>query len=396
MINDNVDKVMPQADGKVPARRFPEFRNSPSWQEKKIGKIVTNAYSGGTPLTTNRSYYTGDIPFIRSAEIGKDDTELRISEHGLKNSSAKMVEKGDILIALYGANSGDIAISRINGAINQAILCLRSEQNHYFIFQSFLNKQNIITSNYLQGGQGNLSGEIVKSIKIELPLELREQEKIAECLSSVDALIGKKQTELESLKKYKDGLLQQLFPQGNNNLPALRFPEFKNSPPWQETKLERICRSISSGRDKRSDDGNYDLFGSTGIIGKTSDKTYNGKFILVARVGANAGLLTKVNSIFGATDNTLVIDLDDNTNIDFIFASLDKFRLNRLVFGSGQPLITGRQLKDISISLPDSTEQKKIANCLTSLDNLIEIKQQELDKLSRYKKGLLQQLLVQG
>lgn len=389
MINDNVDKVMPQADGKVPARRFPEFRNSTPWQERVLDEVSYCLNNKRIPLNSQqRINKKGNIPYY-----GANGIVDYINEY--------IFDEEIILLAEDGGNFVDYREKPIAQYIyskcwvNNHAHVLKAKQNGLFLFYSLVHK-NIIP--YIKGSsRAKLNKVDMLAVPIYIPFDgVREQEKIAECLSSIDSLISAKQTELESLKKYKKGLLQQLFPQGNNNLPALRFPEFKNSPPWQETKLERICRSISSGRDKRSDDGNYDLFGSTGIIGKTSDKTYNGKFILVARVGANAGLLTKVNSIFGATDNTLVIDLDDNTNIDFIFASLDKFRLNRLVFGSGQPLITGRQLKDISISLPDSTEQKKIANCLTSLDNLIEIKQQELDKLSRYKKGLLQQLLVQG
>lgn len=374
MINDNADKVTSSAEGKVPARRFPEFNDK--WKNFPIGEVLK--------IGSGRDYKhlaTGSIPVYGSG--------------GLMTYVDKFLYEGEsVCIGRKGTIDNPMLLSGKFWTVD-TLFYTYDYKNLIpkFLFNIF---QQIDWRRYSEAsGVPSLSKSIIESIEIYIPSGT-EQEKIAACLSSIDNLIGKKQAELESLKKYKDGLLQQLFPQGNNNLPALRFPEFKNSPPWQETKLERICRSISSGRDKRSDDGNYDLFGSTGIIGKTSDKTYNGKFILVARVGANAGLLTKVNSIFGATDNTLVIDLDDNTNIDFIFASLDKFRLNRLVFGSGQPLITGRQLKDISISLPDSTEQKKIANCLTSLDNLIEIKQQELDKLSRYKKGLLQQLLVQG
>ena len=106
---------------KTPKLRFKEF--SGDWEVKKLGDEC-RFFSGGTPLTTNRSYYDGNIPFIRSAEISGDTTELTISESGLNNSSAKMVQKGDLLYALYGATSGEVSISKIDGAINQAILCI--------------------------------------------------------------------------------------------------------------------------------------------------------------------------------------------------------------------------------------------------------------------------------
>src|SRR5699024_5425945 len=107
-----------------------------------------------------KEYYKGDIPFIRSAEINSDSTELTISEVGLNNSAAKIVEVGDILYAMYGATSGEVGISRINGAINQAILAIQPKENYdsQFIVQWLHDEKHRILDKYLQGGQGNLSG----------------------------------------------------------------------------------------------------------------------------------------------------------------------------------------------------------------------------------------------
>lgn len=116
-----------------------------------------------------KEFYGGNIPFIRSAEIGKSSTELFITEEGFRNSSAKMVKKGDVLIALYGANSGEVALCQINGAINQAILCLRHETCNGFVYHYLEHKKNRIISKYLQGGQGNLSGQIIKAIILFFP-----------------------------------------------------------------------------------------------------------------------------------------------------------------------------------------------------------------------------------
>lgn len=97
----------------------------PDWEEKKLGDIC-KTFSGGTPKSGKTRYYeNGTISFIRSGEIHDDKTELRITKDGLNESSAKMVDIGDILYALYGATSGEVDISKIKGAINQAILCIR-------------------------------------------------------------------------------------------------------------------------------------------------------------------------------------------------------------------------------------------------------------------------------
>ena len=99
----------------------------PAWEEKKLGEFC-KTYSGGTPKSGTAEYYDGEIPFIRSGEISSNKTELFLTEKGMENSSAKMVSKGDILYALYGANSGLCSISKIDGAINQAILCIKTKE----------------------------------------------------------------------------------------------------------------------------------------------------------------------------------------------------------------------------------------------------------------------------
>jgi type I restriction enzyme S subunit len=187
--------------------RFEGFTNI--WEERTLGEIAI-FYSGGTPLTSKKEFFDGDIPFIRSGEINSNNTEQFISELGLKNSSAKMVEIGDILYALYGATSGEVGISKIKGAINQAVLCIKSSENHYFIYSYLLHKKESIISTYLQGGQGNLSAEIVKQIKISLP-SIEEQQKIASFLTKIDQKIQTEKAILEQLEKQKKYLLQQMF-----------------------------------------------------------------------------------------------------------------------------------------------------------------------------------------
>ena len=199
-----------ETDGR-PSVRFKntEGGDFADWEEKKLGDIGT-FFSGGTPLTSKRQYFNGNIPFIRSGEIHSDKTEQFISEEGLKNSSAKIVEVGDLLYALYGATSGEVGISKIKGAINQALLCIRTKMDNRFLNNFlFLNKENIIKT-YLQGGQGNLSADIIKSLVIPIPC-LAEQTQIANYLSALDEKIQGVSTQLEKMERWKKGLLQQMF-----------------------------------------------------------------------------------------------------------------------------------------------------------------------------------------
>lgn len=180
-----------------------------NWKEVELGDI-TVTFSGGTPSVSNRSYYTGNIPFIRSGEIHTDKTELYISETAINKSSAKMVENGDLLYALYGATSGEVAISQITGAINQAILCIRTDENKFFIKYWLENMKEQILNVYLQGGQGNLSASIIKSLKINLP-HIEEQVIIANFFGTFDKKIQREEIKLNSLIKQKQSFMQQMF-----------------------------------------------------------------------------------------------------------------------------------------------------------------------------------------
>ena len=166
-----------------------------SWEQRKLGEI-TNSYSGGTPAVGIKEYYDGTIPFIRSAEINREKTELFISELGLQNSSARYVYPGNILYALYGATSGEVGRSKLKGAINQAILAIIPHKGFdaEFIMQWLRKSKKNIVDTFLQGGQGNLSGAIVKNIELELP-EDYEQQKIGIFFQSLDRLITLHQRE---------------------------------------------------------------------------------------------------------------------------------------------------------------------------------------------------------
>lgn len=184
----------------------------PDWEEKKLGDIC-KTFSGGTPKSGKTRYYeNGTISFIRSGEIHDDKTELRITKDGLNESSAKMVDIGDILYALYGATSGEVDISKIKGAINQAILCIRplNDFHRKFIVEILRHNKETILRTYLQGGQGNLSSQIIQSLVFDFPC-LAEQQKIADCLSSLDEVIEKQKATLAAWEELKKGLLQQMF-----------------------------------------------------------------------------------------------------------------------------------------------------------------------------------------
>lgn len=204
-----LQNMFPAKGEKVPRIRFKGFTGD--WEQRKLGDII-DSYSGGTPSVGNTAYYGGNIPFIRSAEIDNESTELFLTEDGLSNSSAKMVSKGDILYALYGATSGEVGIAKLDGAINQAILAILPHEGYdaQFIMQRLKRSKASIISTYLQGGQGNLSGTIVKNLIINTPSYV-EQVRIGEYFFDLDNLIALHQCKLNQLLTMKKFMLQNLF-----------------------------------------------------------------------------------------------------------------------------------------------------------------------------------------
>ena len=204
-----LDKMFPKGGSLYPEIRFAGFTDP--WEQRKLGEL-TESYSGGTPAAGESEFYGGSIPFIRSAEIAAESTELFLTEKGYESSSARMVKPGDVLYALYGATSGEVAVSRQKGAINQAILAIlpRDDCDARYITAWLRKQKGYIVTTYLQGGQGNLSGMIVKNLEVSIP-SLPEQQKIGSMLSHLDSLITLHQRKLELLRNIKKSMLDKMF-----------------------------------------------------------------------------------------------------------------------------------------------------------------------------------------
>ena len=368
----------------VPKQRFPEFRDAVEWEETTLGKSVTFLDGQRKPIKeSDRATMQGEYPYYGASGVIDYVNDFIFDEN----------------LILLGEDGENIVsrnlplVFKVTGKCwvnNHAHVLTPKKPHHLDFLVQYMESLSYIKYNS-GGAQPKLNQAVCKKIPLILPKAL-EQQKIAGCLSSIDALIIAHNQKLDALKAHKKGLMQQLFPAAGETVPKLRFPEFRDAGEWEEKTLGSLCFNISSGKDKSNSDGIFDLYGSTGVIGKTLRNSYEGSYILVARVGANAGLLTMAVGKFSVTDNTLVVDLKESSQIEFIFYQLYNFGLNSLVFGSGQPLITGKQLKEFNLLQPNPAEQQKIADCLSSIDKLITAQAQKIAALKAHKKGLMQQL----
>lgn len=174
------------------------------------------------------------------------------------------------------------------------------------------------------------------------------------------------------------------------NVPTLRFPGFTDE--WETLMLSEIAPNISAGRSGNPiENGDFYLYGSTGIIGKTNNAQYQGEKILIARVGANAGKISYNNETCGITDNTLIVK-SAKISARYLYYYLTRYNLNRLIFGSGQPLITGGMLKKIPISFPELIERNKIISFLSLLDERIALQSKLIDRLKSLMDGIRHRL----
>ncbi len=374
----------------APSIRFKGFTED--WEQRKLGEI-TESYSGGTPSVANHSYYGGSIPFIRSAEINSINTELYLTEEGLNSSSAKLVEEGDILYALYGATSGEVGISQINGAINQAILAIKpkSKYDPNFIMQWLRRQKNSIISTYLQGGQGNLSGAIVKDLILSVPIEYDEQIRIGAFFKQLDNTIALhlcKQQQFESLKK---SMIKEILPQNDSVLPRLRFANFNK--PWEQHQLKEVLK-INSGRDyKHLNEGNIPVYGTGGYM-----LSVDGKLSDVDGIGlGRKGTIDKpqyLKAPFWTVDTLFYLTPFPNYDIYFLFTLTQSINWKTMDESTGVPSLSKAVIEKVTRTFPSFEEQKKIGLFFKQLDETISHHQQKIDNMKSLKRALLNKMFI--
>lgn len=382
-----------------PEIRFKGYTDE--WEQRKLGEI-TESYSGGTPTAGKKEYYDGNIPFIRSGEISSDKTELFISDEGLNNSSAKMVKTGDILYALYGATSGEVSISKLKGAINQAILAIRPYQNYdsQFLMQWLRKSKETIIGTYLQGGQGNLSGNIVKELLVDVPTS-EEQKQIGNYFSNLDSLITLHQRKCDGVKSLKKYMLQKMFPQNEQKVPEIRFEGFTEA--WEQRKLDDVVEFLDTMRKplegaKRAS-GPYPYYGASGIVDYVDGYLFDEELVLLSEDGANITdrnypVCFLASGKYWVNNHAHVLRTKKENENNFICNSLERKDYTQYNTGMAMPKLNKETCRKIPVLCPAFEEQQKIGDYFRSLDHLITLHQQKCEELKKIKKFMLQKMFV--
>lgn len=392
---------------KTPKLRFKGFTDA--WEQRKLGEF-TISYSGGTPSVGIKEYYNGQIPFIRSAEINSEITELFLTEEGLKNSSARLVDVGDILYALYGATSGEVGRARLKGAVNQAILVIKphKEYDSEFLTNWLRKSKESIVETYLQGGQGNLSGTIVKELLVCSPSHT-EQEEIGSFFYNLDNLITLHQRKLDRLKNIKKSMLDKMFPKDGEVVPEIRFKGFTDA--WEQRKLGELA--LFNPKDELPKIFEYvdleSVVGTEMLSHRTETKSSApSRAQRVARIGdlfyQTVRPYQKNNYLFEKPYKNYVFSngyAQMRPFVDgyFMLCLVQSERFIKIVLdnctGTSYPAINSNNLEEIEVYAPlNKKEGNKIGTMFRSIENLITLHQRKLDKLKNIKKSMLDNMFV--
>lgn len=398
--------------GLVPKLRFPEFRDAGEWVEKPLGEFAS--------LISERVGGRQFIPLSITSGVGLISQEEKfgrtIAGQQLKNYL--VVRKGDFAYnksatKLYPQGYAVMYQGDKVGCVPSSIFACfsvtdKSVANSYINYQLSANLHGRWLSRFMTTGaraNGSLNVDDNDLLALPVPLpegpaKFAEQQKIAECLSSLDALISAETDKLEALRDHKKGLMQQIFPAEGETTPRLRFPEFQNAGEWEDKPLESLCQILNNRRQPVSSAdrqfGDYPYYGASGIVDYISEYIFDEQLLLVGEDGAKWGAFEAtaflVSGKYWVNNHAHVLKAK-GVNDRFLEQYLVKTDLAEFVTGAAPPKLTLGKLKSIPIPVPPSrNEQNRIAECLSSLANSISEHSNRIETLKTHKSGLMKQL----
>lgn len=349
--------------------------------------VCQKVFAGGTPTSSNSSYYGGDIPWLRSGEVNFNEinsTEKTITEEGYKSSSAKWIEKHSVLIAMTGATVARSAMTMIDLTANQSVCALTPDRSilsyrylYYWISKSYLQLKGMA-----QGALTSLNLNIIKAFEIPVP-PLPVQEEIVRILDAFTELQAELQAELQKRKQQYNYYLDNLLNFKNINRGG---QEIK----WM--KMSEVASFTYGYTSKAQDSGNVRYIRITDITDKGQLNPKNGKYIslaedvrpyllqkgdlIMARTGATYGKTLYYNEDYPSAYASFLIKITLNQSVDskyywhFTRSSIYWEQANRLVGGGAQPQFNTGAISQVKIPLPSIEEQQRIADILDRFDTL--------------------------
>ncbi len=385
----------------VPKLRFPEFRGAEDWDVEFLGGICQPQQ-----WTT-----------ISSTDLVDEGYPVYGANGLIGYYSDFNHEFETVAVTCRGSTCGEVSLIPPKSYITGNSMCLdgidAAQNSYHFLYQLLRHRgfDDVISGS----AQPQIVGNAIRRLRIALPAK-PEQQKIAECLSSVDELRAAQARKVDALKTHKKGLMQQLFPREGETQPRLRFPEFKNAGEWEPTTIGALGKFYygkSAPKWSLADDAPtpcvrygelYTKFGpeitetySRTNIDPTTLRFSKGGEILIPRVGEKPedfGKCCCYLPLKGIAIGEMISVLETKQHplfYTYYFRCLYK-QFAKVVEGQNVKNLYYAELEPLPIHRPSIPEQQRIAWCLSSLDALINAETQKLEVLKTHKKGLMQQL----
>jgi len=373
----------------APKLRFPEFRDTGGWEERSLGSVCqmqAGKFVGASDI------HERSAPGLYPCYGG----------NGLRGYTKSFTHSGKFpLIGRQGALCGNVRLGLGQFHATEHAVVTTPEPgvdvDWLFYVLGFLNLNRFATGQ----AQPGLSVDVIAEIPVSKPVHETEQQKIAECLTTLDEVIAAQSQKLAALKTHKKGLMQQLFPREGETLPRLRFPEFQAAPEWEVRNLARVAENLDNRRvpitssDRVAGDVPY--YGASGVVDYVEGFIFDEDLLCVSEDGANLVARTypiafPISGKTWVNNHAHVLRFEKLYTQKFVEVYLNSIKLDDFITGMAQPKLNKAMLDSIPIPYPDILEQQRIASCLTSLDDLILAQSAKLSALKTHKRGLMQQL----
>lgn len=412
---------------KKPVIRFKGF--SEEWEEKKLGEVATETYGGGTPKTTEESYWNGNIPWFQSSDLTEskilDITQRKhISDEGLKTSATKLIPPNSIAI-ITRVGVGKLALLPFAYATSQDFLSLSNlnideKFGVYAIYKKIQGELNAVQGTSIKG----ITKNELLSKSFSVPKHQDEQTQIGNFFKNLDNLITLHQRKYEKLGVLKKAMLEKMFPKNGANVPEIRFKGFERA--WEERMVGELY-DFKNGLNKGKEFFGYgvpivnftDVFHNRGIeseklkgrVSLTNTEIVNFKVqqgdIFFTRTSETIDEIGRPAVMVDAPPNTVFSGFvlraraigEDAMTINFkryVFFT-EAFRKEMVNKSSmtTRALTSGTAIKQMKVVFPiNKEEQAKIGTYFKNLDDLLRLHEKELEKLKNLKKALLEKMFV--
>jgi len=407
----------------LPELRFPEFTNNETWDERKLSDVLFEhkEKSTGKEEVHSVSVHKGVVNQIE--HLGRVFAASNTENY-------KRVLPGDIIytksptgdfpfgIIKQSKVSKPVIVSPLYGVFKPETTDLGVILDAYFEYPE--RTINYLSSIVQKGAKNtiNIHNDTFLSKSLILPLDKKEQSKIASCLSSLDELIEAHNQKLDLLKDHKKGLVQNLFPQEGEKAPKFRFNEFRKEGEWKKTTIDEIAKVSTGGTPESTNpeywNGNIPWMNSGELNNKriysvsnfitdkglkeSSTKLIPPFCILIGLAGQGKTRGTAAINYIELCTNQSIGSIHPNEDVfdsEFLYQRIDSMynKLRYLSSGDGgRGGLNLQIIKEFELSLPNLKEQKKIASCLYSLDEIITEQAELIEILKQHKKGLMQRL----